>query len=143
MSYFYADGLDRSGNRLVTSYDKEAKAQKYRAGANITQGEKFLNIREDGGAKLSATDDGQGLLVRTLMISSNPSAEAMTGRFQIYAKINNKWEPTNFRYSSYANANAAVKSALINLYPACAVIEVNEKATSSNVPVSTDEEAVF
>lgn len=140
MSYFYADGIDKSGNRLVTSYGKQDQAKRYRANASISQGEKFLVIGEDGSAKLGE-DDGEGLLVRTLMINSNPEPENMTGKFVVYAKINGTWRETNFRYSTYAKANSAVKSALINLYPACAVIEEGE--SSSNVPVSTAEDAVF
>lgn len=144
MSYFYADGIDKSGNRLLTSYSKADQAKRYRAGADITQGEKYLNLLDNGNAKISATDDGKGLLLRTLMINSNPENEEMKGRFVVFAKVNGNWEETNFRYSTYAKANAAVKSALINLYAACAVVEREEASVSSNVtPVSIDEEAVF
>ena len=143
MPYFYADGTDKQGNRLLTSYGKAEQAKRYRADAQISQGEKFLCIQENG-AKISATDDGNGLLVRTLMVNSNPEPDNMTGRFVVFAKINGQWQPTNFRYSTYAKANSAVKSALINLYPACAVIEMNESPVrNDNVPVSMDEDAVF
>lgn len=141
MPYFYADGNDRSGNRLITSYGKADQAKRYRAGADITQGEKFLNIQDNGSAKISASDDGRGLLVRTLMVNANPESADMSGRFVVYAKINGQWQPTEFRYSTYAKANAAVKSALINLYPACAVIETDESGSTSNVAVSRDEDA--
>jgi hypothetical protein len=139
MSYFYADGTDKSGNRLLTSYGKEAQARKYRADAKITQGERFLAIAEDGTAKLSTSNDGKGLLVRTLMINSNPDADNSGGKFVVWARIDGKWEPTNFRYSTYAKANAAVKSALINLYPACAVIESSDTPVqTSRVPMAED-----
>jgi hypothetical protein len=142
MSYFYADGVDRAGNRLLTSYKKEDQAKRYRAGAKISSGEKFLTIQPDGTAKLSTEDNG--LLVRTLMVSANSEAEEMQGNFVVWARINGEWQETQFRYTTYAKANAAVKSALINLFPACAVIEgdAGPKPVAA-APVSTDEEAAF
>lgn len=139
--YFYADGVDRQGNRLITSYSKADQAKRYRQGATVTQGEKFLEITE-GGARLSTEDNG--LLVRTLMINSNPEQEEMSGRFVVWAKQNGEWGETQFRYSTYAKANAAVKSALINLYPACAVIETNgTSAPAADVAPAVTEQAVF
>lgn len=141
MSYFYADGTDKAGNRLMTSYKREAQARKYRADAKITQGEKFLQIQEDGSAKIGSTGD---LLVRTLMVRPSGADEEMSGDFVVYARINGKWQPTEFRYKTYATANAAVKSALINLYSACAIVEDDgSSASPSSAPVATDEEAVF
>lgn len=121
MSYFYADGTDRAGNRLLTSYGKEAQAAKYRAGATITEGERFLEISEDkSSAKMTVKDNG--LLVRTLMVRAKANGK-MEGSFSVYAKINGEWQKTPFRYKTYSMANSAVKSALINIYDACAVIE--------------------
>lgn len=134
MSYFYADGLDKAGNRLLTSYGKQAQAQKYRAGATISEGEKFLEIMEDGSAKLTSADNG--LLCRTLMVRPAGSEDEMSGNFVVWARVNGNWQETSFRYSTYAKANAAVKSALINLYPACAVIQEDKAKTSvKNQPV--------
>lgn len=140
MSYFYADGTDRAGNRLLTSYKKEDQARRYRAGAEISRGEKFLVMQEDGSAKLSSEGE---LLVRTLMVRPSTEADEMTGQFVVYARVNGKWGPTEFRYPTYAKANAAVKSALINIYQACAVIEEDNAPTPVAAPVSTDEEAAF
>lgn len=143
MPYFYADGPDKAGNRLLTSYKKEDQARRYRAGSKISQGEKFLAIQEDGGAKLSSQDDGNSLLVRTLMVRPDgASSDEMTGNFVVFARINNKWEQTQFRFKNYASANAAVKSALIQLYSACAVVEMNEMSNHAAAP-STDENEVF
>lgn len=139
--YFYADGNDKAGNRLVTSYKKESQAKQYRKGATYTQGEKFLQIQEDGTAKLANEGD---LLLRTLMVRADSGDEEMTGNFVVYARVNGQWQETDFRYKTYATANAAVKSALINLYSACAIIEMNGAESTSNVaPVSREPEAVF
>jgi hypothetical protein len=139
MDYFYADGLDKKGNRLITSYKKKDQADRYRAGAKISEGRKFLEIF-DGGAKLTAQDNG--LLVRTLMTSSD--VPVMEGPFVVYAKINGEWRETEFRYSNYAAANAAVKSALINLYGNCAVIEQETSKQEAPIPMrNIDEDAPF
>lgn len=131
MSYFYADGRDKAGNRLITSYKKEEQAKRYRAGATISEGEKHLNIREDGTASLGTEGN---MLVRTLMLRPEGQSDAdMNGNFVVYARTNGKWAPTEFRYSTYAKANSAVKSALINLYEGCAVIELGSVSSSPSV----------
>jgi hypothetical protein len=142
MSYFYADGVDKQGNRLLTSYGKQDQAKRYRPGATVTQGEKFLDIQEDGSAKMSTEGE---LLLRTLMVRDSNEADEMTGRFVVYARINGRWQETQFRYPTYAKANAAVKSALINLYPACAVVEEDQSPVSDEVeaPAVLNEEAIF
>jgi hypothetical protein len=137
--YFYADGIDRNGNRLLTSYKKEDQAKRYRAGAKISSGEKFLKIGDNGEAKLSNEGD---LLVRTLMIRPETADDEMNGNFVVYARIDKHWQPTSFRYSTYAKANAAVKTALINLYSACAIIETEGASTSAEKP-TLNEEAPF
>lgn len=144
MSYFYADGVDRSGNRLITSYGKADQAKRYRPGAQVSQGEKYLTLYEDGTAKLTTIPNN--LLCRTLMVRSNPDAEEMSGRFVVWAKVNGRWQETDFRYPTYAKANAAVKSALINLYAACAVIETEDAPVDNeSAPATADavEDAVF
>lgn len=143
MAYFYADGNDRQGNRLLTSYGKADQAKRYRPGANYSQGEKFLQLLENGNAKLSAEDNG--LLCRTLMVRAATEEDNMNGRFVVFAKVNGRWQETEFRYPNYAKANAAVKSALINLYPACAVIEMDENpvAADESQPEPVEEGAPF
>lgn len=117
--FYYATGKDRAGNTLVTSYAKPEQAARYRAGARIEHGLRYLKISEDGTAKLEPEGEK---LVRTLMI--RPEDETPSeGRFVVWARMNGRWQETNFRYKTYAIANSAVKTALISLFPACAVIE--------------------
>jgi hypothetical protein len=116
-SYFYATGDDKAGNLLITSYKKEDQAKKYRAGADIVEGLRYLDTEL---SKITAYDTG--LVLRTL-IAKRDAAEEMTGNFVVYARINGEWEKTQFRYSTYAAANTSVKGALIQIYDACAVIE--------------------
>jgi hypothetical protein len=118
-SYFYATGPDKAGNTLITSYKKEDQAKKYRAGADIVEGLRYLSIDEDGQATVLKQGD---LLLRT-MLARKDAQEEMTGDFVVYAKISGRWEQTQFRYKTYSEANTAVKGALINIYDACAVIE--------------------
>lgn len=117
--YTYASGPDKVGNTLITSYKKKEQADKYRPGATYFTGFKYLNISEDGQAVVS--NEGE-LLLRT-MLSRKDVGEPMEGNFVVYAKINGKWQKTDFRYTSYASANTAVKGALIQIYDACAVVE--------------------
>lgn len=120
MTYFYAAGPDKAGNTLITSYKKREQAERYRAGAEIYEGLKYLHINGQGESKVSSTESP--LLLRT-MLSRVEAQSTMDGPFVVYAKINDVWQETQFRYPNYAAANAAVKGALINLYDACAVIE--------------------
>jgi hypothetical protein len=117
MTYFYATGEDKAGNLLITSYKKEDQAKKYRAGSDIVEGLRYLDKEA---SKVTSVDTG--LLLRTL-IAKKDAAEEMSGNFVVYARINGEWEKTQFRYSTYAAANTAVKGALIQIYDACAVIE--------------------
>ena len=117
--YYYAMGEDKSGNWLMTSYKNEEQAKKYRVGATVQSGVKYLDIAEDGSAK--ATNTETGLLLRT-MIKRN-DVETFEGNFVVYAKTADGWVKTQFRYKTYALANQVVKGALIQLYEACAVVE--------------------
>lgn len=119
MTYFYASGDDKAGNRLVTSYKQEAQAKKYRVGADIVEGLRYLDVEN---STLTAKDTG--LLVRTIMTKQGASDVDADGKFVVWGKQNNIWFETQFKYGTYAAANAAVKGALISLYEACAVIEV-------------------
>jgi len=118
-SYFYATGKDKADNMLITSYKKRDQAVKYRPGADIVEGLRYLKIAEDGSAVLGKEGE---LLVRTMMARES-TQEVMTGPFVVYVKIAGEWEKTDFRYETYGAANTAVKGALINIYDACAVIE--------------------
>ena len=117
MMYFYAMGDDKAGNTLVTSYKKEEQAKKYRAGATIQEGLKYLDTE-----KGTLTNNDTGLLCRTI-IKRGGEAETFEGPFVIYAKSGGEWIKTQFRYETYGAANTAVKGALIQLYEACAVVE--------------------
>lgn len=124
MSYFYGDGTDKSGNRLITSYGKRAQVDKYRPGTKVTEGLRYLKLNEDGTAQIA--NDGD-LLLRTLIISpASMNEEKMEGRFVIYARIGGQWQKTNYRYTSYGAANTAAKGVLVQMYGACAVIEEDE-----------------
>jgi hypothetical protein len=116
-NYFYASGDDKTGNLLITSYKKEDQAKKYRAGCDIAEGLRYLDIQT---SKVTAKDTG--LLLRTL-IARKDKSETMEGNFVVWARIEGAWAQTAFRYGTYAAANTAVKGALIQLYDACAVIE--------------------
>lgn len=117
-SYHYAEAEDKAGNTLITSYKKEEQAKKYRPGALYSEGLLYLDL-ETG----DLLPEGE-LLVRTVL-TRKTAQEEMTGDFVVYAKVNDQWQRTQFRYSTYAAANTAVKGALINIYDACAVIEEN------------------
>jgi hypothetical protein len=119
-SYFYATGDDKAGNLLITSYKKEDQAKKYRAGCEVFEGLKYLDVVES-----KVTGNYTGLLLRTL-IAKRDASEKMAGNFVIYARINGEWFQTEFRYGTYSAANTAVKGALIQLYDACAVIEEDD-----------------
>lgn len=121
MTYFYATGDDKVGNLLITSYKKEDQANKYRAGCEVFEGLKYLDVVE---SKVTGKDTG--LLLRTLIAKQRDAADEMTGNFVVYARINGEWEKTQFRYGTYAAANTAVKGALIQIYDACAVIEEDD-----------------
>jgi hypothetical protein len=116
-SYFYATGEDKAGNLLITSYKQEAQAKKYRAGADIVEGYRYLDIDRS-----TVTAKFTGHLLRTL-IARKDAAAKMEGNFVVWARLNGEWFQTEFRYGTYAAANTAVKGALIQLYDACAVIE--------------------
>lgn len=120
MTYFYATGDDKAGNMLITSYKKEDQAKKYRAGCEVFEGLKYLDIVES-----KVTGNYTGLLLRTLIARKNASGK-MEGNFVVYARINGEWEKTQFRYGTYAAANTSVKGALIQIYDACAVIEEDD-----------------
>lgn len=118
---FYADGKDKAGNRLLTSYGKRDQAERYRAGAAITDDqEQFLVISDAGTALIKK--DGE-LLLRSLMIKAQTDEEeVLEGNFVLYARIDGRWQPTKYRYPSYAAANQAMKT-LIAIYDGIAVIE--------------------
>jgi hypothetical protein len=116
MTYFYATGDDKTGNTLITSYKQEAQATKYRPGAQIVEGLRYLDLSTGVLGKVG------DVLVRTI-ISRKSAQEELRGDFVVYAKANGAWFETQFRYETYAAANAAVKGALIMMYDACAVIE--------------------
>ena len=114
--YYYADGRDKSNNRLITSYKDRSQAEKYRKDSNIQGGLKYLDTERS-----VLTNEPNDLLVRTLMVSE--TKQKLEGDFVIYARTDGKWEKTKFHYDTYANANQAVKGVFINIYDACAVIE--------------------
>ena len=115
--YYYADGRDKSNNRLITSYKDRSQAEKYRKDSNIQGGLKYLDTENS----VLTNDSSGGLLVRTLMVSEKK--QVLEGDFVIYARNNGVWEKTQFRYTNYALGNQAIKSALINLYEAVALVE--------------------
>lgn len=119
MTLFYADGDDKNGDRLITSYKKRDQAERYRAGAKITEGERFLVITEQGAGYVK---DAGTLKLRTMLVRSE-GTELAEGPFRVYARSGDTWVKTQFSYANYAAANTAVKGALIQLYDACAVIE--------------------
>jgi hypothetical protein len=127
--YFYGDGTDKSGNRLITSYGKRAQAEKYRAGAKISEGLRFLQINEDGSAQIAQDGD---LLLRTLIVAPAQDEQVFEGPFVVYAKIGGQWQKTKYRYKTYSAANTAVKGALVQIYGACAVIEETEENDGDN-----------
>lgn len=117
---FYADGKDKAGNRLLTSYGKRDQAERYRAGAAITDDqEQFLVISDEGTALIKQEGD---LKLRSLMIKASNEEEVLEGNFVLYARIDGRWQPTKYRYPSYAAANQAMKT-LIAIYDGIAVIE--------------------
>ncbi len=120
MTYFYATGDDKAGNLLITSYKKEDQAKKYRAGCEIVEGLKYLDIDRS-----IVTAKNTGILLRTL-IARKDAATKMEGNFVVWARLNGEWFQTEFRYGTYAQGNQAVKGALIQLYDACAVIEEDD-----------------
>lgn len=137
--YYYADRQDKAGRRLITSYGKEAQARKYGgANARVDSKQRRMVLREDGTASMSTTGT-DGLLLRTFMSNPNrtPSADE-GGKFVVYGKIGDKWERTSFSYKTYATANSAVKSALINMYDACAIVE--DEGDAPSAPQSDEEE---
>lgn len=141
--YFYADGKDKGGNRLITSYKKEEQATRYRAGATITEADKFLVIQEDGKAVIKAKGE---LLLRSLMVRPANEIVEMSGPFVIYGRTDGIWERTKFRYPNYAAANTAMKGSLIHTFDAVAVIEVSDEepvATKRVVETSDEDEAPF
>lgn len=117
--FYYADGKDKSGNTLITSYKKEDQARKYRAGASIQYGQRFFSVDADGTGIMSPKGD---MLLRTMMVRGEETVEN-EGPFHIWAKSSGVWVDTGFRRKTYAAANTMVKSALIEIYEACAVIE--------------------
>jgi hypothetical protein len=119
--FYYADGHDKEGNRLITSYSKKDQAEKYRKDATIQGGTKYLDKET---SKL--TNEDTGLLVRTLMVRGKDTTQEMSGRFVVHARINGEWDETKFRFSTYAAANQAVKGALIAIYEALVVVEEPE-----------------
>lgn len=119
-NYFYATGDDKDGNLLITSYKKAEQAKKYRAGADIVEGLRYLDTDSS-----KVTSVNTGLILRTLIAKKGVS-ESMEGNFIVWARLNGEWFKTEFRYTTYAAANTAVKGALIQLYDACAVIEEND-----------------
>ena len=114
--YYYADGRDKSNNRLITSYKDRSQAEKYRKDSNIQGGLKYLDTERS-----VLTNEPNDLLVRTLMVSEHK--QKLGGDFVIYARTDGKWEKTKFRYTNYALGNQVIKSALINLYEAVALVE--------------------
>lgn len=120
MTYFYAAGEDKDGNMLITSYKKQDQAEKYRKGATFSEGLRYLDTDR---STVTAMDTG--LLLRTI-IARKDAGGKMEGDFIVWARLNGEWFQTEFRYSTYAAANTAVKGALIQLYDACAVIENDE-----------------
>jgi hypothetical protein len=136
MSYFYADGKNKAEDRLITSYGKQAQAEKYRPDAKITEGERFLNIAADGTGSIG--NEGE-LLLRSLLVRKGTQAE-MTGPFVIYGRTNGKWSRTEFRYGTYAAANTAMKGALITMYEAVAVVETEDD--EQRVVSTAEEESI-
>ena len=116
-NYFYASGNDKDGNLLITSYKKRDQAEKYRKGADIAEGLRYLDTDRS-----TVTVKDTGLVLRTL-IARKEQSEKMEGNFVVWARLNGEWFQTEFRYGTYAAANTAVKGALIQIYDACAVIE--------------------
>ncbi len=117
---FYADGKDKSGNRLLTSYSKRDQAERYRAGAAITDDQiQYLVISDEGTALIK--QEGKHLL-RSLMIKAKTDEEVFEGNFVLFARIDGRWQPTKYRYPNYAAANQAMKT-LIAIYDGLAVIE--------------------
>ena len=117
---FYADGKDKAGNRLLTSYGKRDQAERYRAGAKITDDcERFLVISDEGTALIK--EEGE-LKLRSLLIRADTQEEVFEGNFVLYARIEGRWQPTKYRYPNYAAANQAMKT-LVAIYDGIAVIE--------------------
>ena len=113
---FYSTRLDKSGNKLMTSYTNEKMRDKF-GGKDATRAETlyFVHFRDNGTALVH--EDVDGPIVRSLLVNSTGS-QLESGRFELWGKTTpGGWQKTPFSFSQYGNANAAMK-AMVGMYDA-------------------------
>lgn len=116
---FYSTRLDKSNNKLMTSYTNEKMRDKF-GGKDATHRDTlyFAEIRADGTASISET--AKGPIVRSLLINTSGTA-GDSGRFVLWGKKNGRWAETPFSFAQYGDANAAMK-AMIGMYDSLLIL---------------------
>ena len=133
---FYATRLDKTGNKLVTSYANQKSCDKF-GGADSTQyqGIYYANISKTG-AKVG--EDVGGLVMRSMLVNNGSVASEAGGRFVLYGKVGGEWSRTPFAFSSYGTANTAMKALIANYQAIIIVDEDNEVPTAKSSGMNSE-----
>jgi hypothetical protein len=122
---FYATRLDKSGNKLVTSYPNAASRDKFGGPEALREDTLyFVEFTASGAAKIGENPTGK--IVRSYMVN-NGGAIDQGGSLELWGKVNGEWKKTPFSFTSYGAANNAMK-AMISMYQAMLVIAAGDDA---------------